>query len=106
MIDTGRPVAPVAGMQAGDFITDAVAPINTSRRTGCRVLVEAGGVRPRRGRGLKGRCLTFGQREEIAVLCAQRRSLRAIGTVIGQGLHGVAEESFGEALPAVIGVGE
>lgn len=35
-----------AGMQADDFITDAVAPINTSRRTGRRVLVEAGGVGP------------------------------------------------------------
>lgn len=38
------------------FITDAVAVIDTSRRTGRRVLVvDAGGVRPRRGRGLKGR---------------------------------------------------
>lgn len=50
------------GMQAGDFITDAVALIDTSRRTGRRVLVEAGGVRPRRGRSLKGRGLTFAQR--------------------------------------------
>lgn len=31
-----------AGMQAGDFITDAVAPINTSRRTGRTVLVLMG----------------------------------------------------------------
>ncbi|MGA7203712.1 MAG: hypothetical protein WBX27_03670, partial [Specibacter sp.] len=45
-----------AGMQAGDFITDAVVPINTSRRTGRTVLAAAGGVRPRRGRNLKGRC--------------------------------------------------
>jgi hypothetical protein len=70
------------GIQAGDFITDAVAAINTSRRTGRRVLVEAGGVRPRRGRDLKGRCLTFAQREEIAVLHAQRRSLRRIAAAI------------------------
>jgi transposase InsO family protein len=63
-----------AGMQAGDFITDAVVPIDTSRRTGRRVLAEAGGVRPRRGRDLKGRCLTFAQREEIAVLRAQGHS--------------------------------
>ena len=33
-----------AGMQAGDFITDAVVPINTSRRTGSRVLAGAGGL--------------------------------------------------------------
>src|SRR3954454_19461622 len=81
-----------AGMQAGDFITDAVAAINTSRRTGRRVLVEAGGVRPRRGRDLKGRCLTFGQREEIAVLRAQGRSLRQIGTAIGRSASTVSRE--------------
>jgi IS30 family transposase len=79
-------------MQAGDFITDAVAPINTSRRTGRRVLVLAGGVRPRRGRDLKGRCLTFAQREEIAILRAQGRSLREIGTVIGRSASTVSRE--------------
>jgi len=34
-------------MSDGGFITEAVAVIDTSRRTGRRVLVEAGGVRPR-----------------------------------------------------------
>ena len=48
-------------MSDGGFITDAVAVIDTSRRTGRRVLVDAGGVRPRRGRGLKERCLTFAE---------------------------------------------
>jgi hypothetical protein len=43
-------------MADGGFITDAVAVIDTSRRTGRRVLAEAGGVRPRRGYGLKGCC--------------------------------------------------
>lgn len=38
-----------AGMQAGEFITGAVAQIETSRRTGRRVLIEAGGVRPAGG---------------------------------------------------------
>jgi len=32
-------------MSDGGFITEAVAVIDTSRRTGRRVLVEAGGVR-------------------------------------------------------------
>jgi hypothetical protein len=81
-----------AGMQAGDFITDAVVPINTSRRTGRRVLAEAGGVRPRRGRDLKGRCLTFAQREEIAVLRAQGHSLRRIGVVIERSASTVSRE--------------
>lgn len=81
-----------AGMQAGDFITDAVIPINTSRRTGRTVLAAAGGVRPRRGRNLKGRCLTFAQREEIAILRAQGQSLRAIGEVIGRSASTVSRE--------------
>lgn len=34
-------------MSEGGFITDAVAVIGTSRRSGRRVLVGAGGVRPR-----------------------------------------------------------
>lgn len=33
-----------AGMQVGVFITDAVVPIKTSRRTGRRVLAEAEAV--------------------------------------------------------------
>ena len=81
-----------AGMQAGDFITDAVIPINTSRRTGRTVLAAAGGVRPRRGRNLKGRCLTFAQREEIAILNAQGQSLRTIGEVIGRSASTVSRE--------------
>ncbi|RAX44900.1 hypothetical protein DQ354_12355 [Arthrobacter sp. AQ5-06] len=65
---------------------------NTSRRTGRRVLAEAGGVRPRRGRDLKGRCLTFAQREEIAVLRAQGQSLRQIGAVVGRSASTVSRE--------------
>ncbi len=38
-------------MSDGGFIIDAVEVIDTSWRSGRRVLVEAGGVRPRRGRG-------------------------------------------------------
>lgn len=81
-----------AGMHAGDFITDAVIPINTSRRTGRTVLATAGGVRPRRGRNLKGRCLTFAQREEIAILRAQGLSLRVIGKAIGRSASTVSRE--------------
>ncbi len=81
-----------AGMQAGEFITGAVISIGTSRRTGRRVLAEAGGVRPRRGRDLKGRCLSFAQREEIAVLRAQGQSLRQIAAVIGTSASTVSRE--------------
>jgi hypothetical protein len=68
-----------ARMRSGGFISEAVELIDTSRRTGRRILVDAGGVRPRRGRDLKGRCLTFTQREEIAIRRAQGQSLRQIG---------------------------
>jgi len=81
-----------AGMQAGDFLTDAVLPLGVDRRTGSRILVAAGGVRPRRGRDLKGRCLTFADREEIAVLRAQGKSLRQIAAVIGRAASTVSRE--------------
>jgi len=67
-------------MAEGGFITDAAAVIDTSRRTGRRVLAEAGGIRPRRGRDLKGRCLSFAEREEIAVARAAGESMRSIAT--------------------------
>ena len=81
-----------AGMQTGDFITDAVVPIDRSRRTGRRVLAEAGGVRPRRGRNLKCRWLTFAQREENAVLRNQGHSLRRIGAVVGRSASTISRE--------------
>jgi IS30 family transposase len=90
-----------AGMQAGEFITDAVVPLRTSRRTGRRVLDEPGGVRPRRGRNLKGRCLSFTQREEIAVLRAQGRSLRQIAVVIGTSASTVSRELKRNSRPGV-----
>ena len=73
-----------ARMQAGDFISEAVALIETTRRTGRRILTDAGGVRPRRGRDLKGRCLTFAEREDIAVHRAMGQSLRQIGVAVGR----------------------
>jgi hypothetical protein len=81
-----------ARMQAGDFITGAVEPLGTSRRTGKRILMDAGGVRPRRGRELKGRCLTFAEREEIAVLRAEGKSLRQIAAVIRRAPSTISRE--------------
>jgi Helix-turn-helix domain len=51
------------GMAAGEFIDDAAVAAGSYRKQGSRWLAAAGGVRPRRGRGLKGRCLTLAQRE-------------------------------------------
>jgi proline iminopeptidase len=56
-----------AGMPAGEFINDAAIAAGSHRKQGTRWLAAVGGVRPRRGRNLKGRCLTLAQREEIAL---------------------------------------
>jgi len=79
-------------MRSGGFISEAVELIDTSRRTGRRILVDAGGVRPRRGRDLKGRCLTFAQREEIAIRHAQGQSLRQIAAVISRSPSTISRE--------------
>ena len=44
-----------AGMAAGEFINDAAIAAGSYRKQGSRWLAAAGGVRPRRGRGLKDR---------------------------------------------------
>ena len=71
-------------MQAGDFITDAVVPITTSRRTGRTILAAAGGVRPRHGRNFErtvpddspnaGRSLSSTQHETRYPLSGNLRS--------------------------------
>ena len=81
-----------ARMQAGDFISEAVALIETSRRTGRRILTDAGGVRPRRGRDLKGRCLTFAEREDIAVRRTMGQSLSQIGVAVGRSASTISRE--------------
>jgi len=64
----------------------------TYRKQGTRWLVAAGGVRPRRGRGLKGRCLTLAQREEIALGRARGQSVRSIAAAIGRAPSTVSRE--------------
>jgi len=67
-----------AAVQRGEFLTDAAAVAGTNRWRGLQWVREAGGVRPRRGRDLKGRCLSFAEREEIAVGRAGEESMRSI----------------------------
>ena len=81
-----------AAMQRGEFIGDAAAEAGTYRKMGARWLVAEGGVRPRRGRGLKGRCLTFSEREEIALARAGGESMRAIAARLGRSPSTVSRE--------------
>jgi IS30 family transposase len=81
-----------AAMARGEFITDAAAEAGTYRKQGTRWLFAAGGVWPRRGRDLKGRCLTLTQREEIALGRARGESIRSIATAIGRAPSTVSRE--------------
>ncbi len=81
-----------AAMARGEFITDAAAEAGTYRNQGTRWLAAAGGVRPRRGRDLKGRCLTFSEREEIALGSARGESMRGIARRLGRSASTVSRE--------------
>jgi len=73
-----------AAWQAGGFMTDASAVAGTHRQRGLAWVRQAGGVRPRRGRGLQGRYLSFGEREEIALGRASGESIRFISRRLGR----------------------
>ncbi len=66
-----------AALQAGEFIADAAVQAGTYRKQGTRWVAACGGVRPRRGRGLKGRCLSFAEREARARARPWRDDARA-----------------------------
>jgi len=81
-----------AAMQRGEFITDAAEQAGTYRKKGARLLVASGGVRPRRGRDLKGRCLSFMEREEIALGRAAGEWLRSIAARLGRSPSTISRE--------------
>jgi len=81
-----------AAMARGEFVTTAAAEAGTYREMGTRWLAASGGVRPRRGRDLKGRCLTFAEREEIAVSRAGGESMRSIARRLGRSPSTVSRE--------------
>jgi IS30 family transposase len=81
-----------AAMARGEFITDAAAEAGTYRRKGAGWLAAAGGVRPRRGRDLRRRCLTLTEREEIALGRARGDSVRKVAELIGRSPSTVSRE--------------
>jgi hypothetical protein len=81
-----------AAVQRGEFITEAAESVGTYREMGGRWIAAAGGVRPRRGRDLQGRYLSFSEREEIAVGRAAGESVRSIARRLGRSPATVSRE--------------
>jgi IS30 family transposase len=81
-----------AALQRGEFIADAAVAAGTYRKQGTRWVAACGGVRPRRGRSLKGRCLSFAEREEIALARARGETIRVIARRLGRSPSTVSRE--------------
>jgi transposase, IS30 family len=81
-----------AALQRGEFIADAAVQVGTYREQSTRWVASCGGVRPRRGRNLKGRCLSFGEREEIALGRARGDTIRGIARRLGRSPSTISRE--------------
>lgn len=79
-------------MANGAFFTGAVIEAGVDRRTGSRWLARCSGVRPRRGRNLKGRCLTFVEREDLAVRHGRGQGVRQIAAALERSPSTISRE--------------
>jgi transposase, IS30 family len=88
-----------AALQRGEFITGAAEGVGSYRVQGRRWILAAGGVRPRRGRDLHGRYLSFSEREEIALARAAGESVRSVARRLSRSPSTVSRELLRNADP-------
>jgi IS30 family transposase len=95
----GRPRLPVevesrfwSGVRSGLGVGEAAAAVGVSRRQGWRWLGQRGGVMPSAATGQRTRCLSFVEREEIALLNAAKMGVREIAQLLGRDPSTISRE--------------
>ncbi|MDQ3155762.1 MAG: IS30 family transposase [Actinomycetota bacterium] len=79
----------------GDEMDVAAKAVGLDRKSVYNRIAEAGGIRPRRGRHVKGRCLSFAERVQIEVGIGLGRSVRGIAAGLGRHPSTVSREING-----------
>ena len=90
-VRAGRPRLPVeleyrfwGGVRGGLGVEEAAAAVGVSRMKGWRWFGDRGGVMPSVRAGQRARCLSFAEREEIALLRAAGTGVREIARRLGR----------------------
>jgi IS30 family transposase len=73
-------------------VGEAAAAVGVSRRQGWRWLGQRGGVMPSAATGQRTRCLSFVEREEIALLNAAKMGVREIAQLLGRDPSTISRE--------------
>jgi hypothetical protein len=81
-----------AAIRRGVSSEDAASGIGVSQAVGTRWFREAGGVSPNLAPAVSGRCLSFAERQDIAVWHAQKAGVREIARRLGRAPSTISRE--------------
>jgi transposase, IS30 family len=85
---------------SGEEMSAVATAVGWDRKTVWSRVIEAGGIRPRRGRHLQGRSLSYAERVLIEVGLGQRKSYRAIAVELGRSPSTVSREVARNTAPS------